>query len=265
MSGAPEVSWTEVVRVLAAAHGLTDPMDNDAVECVLWNETPYPVGSVKDVVRSLNDLFEFLASPEPRGEHGGRSTCPQCGRRWWVTPLDDCLVPACGCYGTDTGADNPERPCHRCGLAHATSCEHMPARSARPQPTEGTTPAELVQVGWGGCVGHSTCEVDEGHEWYLRPLDDKHELDRTHPIWPVYALRAVPGAVAGEPECTPAAELPFRSYPEFLRRFLPEEAERRRRAGMTPSEVAQEIGREAAAEALAAFTRAADTQEAHDA
>lgn len=83
------------------------------------------------------------------------------------------------------------------------------------------------------------------------------------PLPPLSA--AVPGAVAGEPESTPAAELPFRSYPEFLRRFLPEEAERRRRAGMTPSEVAQEIGREAAAEALAAFTRAADTQEAGDA
>ncbi len=54
--------------------------------------------------------------------HGGTSTCPICGVHWWVTPLVDCLVPACGCYGDDTSANNRERPCHACGLAHALEC-----------------------------------------------------------------------------------------------------------------------------------------------
>lgn len=59
--------------------------------------------------------------PEPR-IHGGTSTCPICRRHWWVTPLADCLLPACGCYGHDTGAGNPNRPCHPCGLSHALRC-----------------------------------------------------------------------------------------------------------------------------------------------
>lgn len=73
--------------------------------------------------------------------------------------------------------------------------------------------------------------------------------------------RAAAERVAGEPESAPAAEPPIRSYSEYLERFLPEEAERRRRAGMTPSEVAEEIGREAAAEALAAFFPAGSAPE----
>lgn len=53
----------------------------------------------------------------------GHSTCPMCGRHWLVTPDDDCMIPACGCYGTDTGAQNPDRPCQACGLLHAWNCE----------------------------------------------------------------------------------------------------------------------------------------------
>lgn len=48
----------------------------------------------------------------------GESTCPICGRVWTVTPLDDCLMPSCGCFGSDTSADNPARPCESCGIAH---------------------------------------------------------------------------------------------------------------------------------------------------
>jgi hypothetical protein len=49
----------------------------------------------------------------------GESTCPMCRVTWLVTPQTDCLVPACGCFGTDTSASNPNRPCEPCGLAHA--------------------------------------------------------------------------------------------------------------------------------------------------
>lgn len=52
----------------------------------------------------------------------GESTCPVCDRTWTVTPFDDCMLPACGCYGDDTSAANPHRICHRCGLAHARRC-----------------------------------------------------------------------------------------------------------------------------------------------
>jgi hypothetical protein len=51
--------------------------------------------------------------------NAGVSKCPICGREWLVTPMDDCMLPACGCYGSDTGPDNPNRPCHRCGTIHA--------------------------------------------------------------------------------------------------------------------------------------------------
>jgi hypothetical protein len=54
--------------------------------------------------------------------NAGYSTCPMCGRNWLVTPAADCLVPACGCYGDDTGPTNPRRPCHPCGLNHALAC-----------------------------------------------------------------------------------------------------------------------------------------------
>jgi hypothetical protein len=50
--------------------------------------------------------------------NAGESTCPICNRHWLVTPNDDCLLPACGCFGGDTSAANPARPCEACGLKH---------------------------------------------------------------------------------------------------------------------------------------------------
>lgn len=59
----------------------------------------------------------------------GTSTCPLCGRTWLVTPLDDCGLPACGCYGDDVSAANPARPCERCSIRHALACPKMPPKS----------------------------------------------------------------------------------------------------------------------------------------
>ncbi len=58
--------------------------------------------------------------------HAGASTCPLCRRFWLVTPQNDCCVPACGCFGRDTGPDNPARPCNGCGIQHALACSEMP-------------------------------------------------------------------------------------------------------------------------------------------
>ena len=53
--------------------------------------------------------------------NAGESTCPICHKTWLVTPYADCMLPACGCYGDDTSANNPNRPCEPCGIAHAFS------------------------------------------------------------------------------------------------------------------------------------------------
>ena len=53
--------------------------------------------------------------------NAGQSTCPICHKTWLVTPYADCMLPACGCYGDDTSASNPNRPCEACGMAHAFS------------------------------------------------------------------------------------------------------------------------------------------------
>jgi hypothetical protein len=52
----------------------------------------------------------------------GTSTCPICKRKWVVRPLDDCLLPSCGCFGSDMSANNPNRPCQRCGMEHFSAC-----------------------------------------------------------------------------------------------------------------------------------------------
>lgn len=49
--------------------------------------------------------------------------------------------------------------------------------------------AGLEQVGWGGCPDPTVCDED-GHAWLLRPLTDRHDLDRDHPVWPVYRRRS---------------------------------------------------------------------------
>lgn len=54
--------------------------------------------------------------------NGGFSTCPGCGKRWLVTLMEDCFLPACGCYGDDVTSTNPARPCEPCGLRHVSNC-----------------------------------------------------------------------------------------------------------------------------------------------
>ena len=61
-------------------------------------------------------------------KNSGISTCPICKETWLVTPLEDCLLPECGCYGYDTSANNPNRPCEHCGLYHAMHCDKMPRK-----------------------------------------------------------------------------------------------------------------------------------------
>jgi hypothetical protein len=71
--------------------------------------------------------------PAPCPPNAGESTCPMCMRVWLVTEADDCMMPACGCFGSDTSANNPHRPCHACGLAHVSNCERF-ARGVRVEP-----------------------------------------------------------------------------------------------------------------------------------
>jgi hypothetical protein len=61
----------------------------------------------------------------------GTSTCPTCDRTWTVTPSDDCMVPACGCFGSDTSADNLTRPCDSCGTRHAWTCPKVEGHAER--------------------------------------------------------------------------------------------------------------------------------------
>ena len=55
--------------------------------------------------------------------NAGKSTCPVCKKEWIVTPVEDCCLPVCGCFGSDTSASNPNRPCQNCGITHALKCE----------------------------------------------------------------------------------------------------------------------------------------------
>jgi len=55
----------------------------------------------------------------------GISTCPICKKTWVVTIERDCMLPVCGCYGHDTGENNPNRPCEWCGISHAMNCSKM--------------------------------------------------------------------------------------------------------------------------------------------
>jgi len=56
---------------------------------------------------------------------GGYSTCPICKRYWRITMFDDCMLPACGCYGSDVSVKNPNRICESCGMKHVHSCPKM--------------------------------------------------------------------------------------------------------------------------------------------
>lgn len=99
--------------------------------------------------------------PEP-GYHNGWTSCPLCHRTFWVTPRDDCLVPACGCYGTRgsaTDGANHERPCFRCGLDHGARCKKTTEKTAKTAETfladwirEGQRPlVSLVRCRHQGC------------------------------------------------------------------------------------------------------------------
>ena len=68
--------------------------------------------------RKINGVWKWV-----QVQHAGYSTCPICNREWLVTPGDDCLMPACGCYGLDATVGNPNRPCEECGTAHAMMCQ----------------------------------------------------------------------------------------------------------------------------------------------
>jgi hypothetical protein len=56
----------------------------------------------------------------------GESICPICSVFWIVTPMRDCLMPACGCFGHDFSEANLSRPCEPCGIQHALNCPRMP-------------------------------------------------------------------------------------------------------------------------------------------
>src|SRR5262249_43831460 len=73
------------------------------------------------LVQMMNEKEEAPAASLP-AVTAGESTCPVCKRHWVVTPSDDCLLPACGCFGSDTSPANPTRPCESCGMAHAFNC-----------------------------------------------------------------------------------------------------------------------------------------------
>lgn len=54
--------WVDIARAIALANDLPDPSD-EAIEWVLWERTPYPVGGFDDVIRGL---VRFYASEEAR-------------------------------------------------------------------------------------------------------------------------------------------------------------------------------------------------------
>jgi len=72
--------------------------------------------------------------------NAGISNCPICERSWLVTPLDDCLLPACGCFGWDTTSANPFRPCETCGHQHWANCS-VAQRGAKEQAEAPTSAA----------------------------------------------------------------------------------------------------------------------------
>lgn len=117
-----ERTWADLVWEVWHSWGFHGPLAPWEIDYVLWEETAFPMGSQTEVRQQCAEFFVFQALPAPRGPNGGRSRCPVCGRRWWVTPSADCMLPACGCYGHDTSA-----PCHGCGLSHALSCKRRRA------------------------------------------------------------------------------------------------------------------------------------------
>lgn len=56
--------------------------------------------------------------------------CPVCKRVHEVTPTDDVLLPACGCFGRDLESVDAA-PCEACGFAHIMRCDHFTAGTRR--------------------------------------------------------------------------------------------------------------------------------------
>jgi hypothetical protein len=63
-------------------------------------------------------------------DNAGMSKCPICQREWLVIPSDDCLMPSCGCFGSDSSRENFNRPCQACGIAHWETCNKRVARKS---------------------------------------------------------------------------------------------------------------------------------------
>ena len=72
-------------------------------------------------VERMDRLFQTVFGDANEGE----STCPICGKEWLVTPMEDCMLPSCGCFGSDTSRTNLGRPCEPCGILHFYTCERV--------------------------------------------------------------------------------------------------------------------------------------------
>jgi hypothetical protein len=66
--------------------------------------------------------------------------CPICQRVWTPTPFDDCVLPGCGCFGTELDRDTP---CEGCGITHAWNCPKLPGRAER---VAATTNPKLAEI-----------------------------------------------------------------------------------------------------------------------
>lgn len=81
--------------------------------------------------------------------------CPLCDRIWTPTILDDCLLPGCGCYGTELDRDTP---CEKCGIAHAWNCPKLAGNRER---VAHTADPKLVEL-WHDDEGNRIGEVHRG-------------------------------------------------------------------------------------------------------
>lgn len=52
------MTWNDLVRVIARTHGHAEPADDEAT-AVLWEQTAWPMGDYESVVASLNDFYRI--------------------------------------------------------------------------------------------------------------------------------------------------------------------------------------------------------------
>lgn len=118
-------------QVLAGGHGLnvTPDASPEGVRAKARREDDGTGGEPSNA--PVAAAFVIVQRDVAMSLDAGRSTCPICEREWLVTPFDDCMVPACGCYGNDTSAANPARPCDTCGTRHAWSCSKIEGHERR--------------------------------------------------------------------------------------------------------------------------------------